>query len=80
MAEERRAGMIEVEARLTRLEDTVETLRVSREARLQNIEYHLEKIVQLFERFFRFAPWLLVAFGILEAAQLWVGFEGWRRP
>lgn len=63
-----------------RLEATVDSLRISREARLQNIEYHLERIVQLFEQFFRFAPWLLGLLGVLEIVQLWVGFEGWRRP
>jgi hypothetical protein len=67
-------------AEFERLESTVDTLRISREARLQNIEYHLEKIVQLFERFFKFAPWILGLMAILEIFQLWVGYEGWRRP
>jgi hypothetical protein len=80
MPEERRVGMNELVQRFEALETKVETLRVSREARLQNIEHHLERLVLLFAAFMRFAPWAALVLLLLEGLTLWVGFEGWRRP
>lgn len=76
---ERRADHV-TRAEFDGLKNTVETLRVSREARLQSIEYHLERIVALSEMAIRFAPWCIGFFALLQVGAIWIGLEGWRRP
>jgi hypothetical protein len=62
------------------LRETVDTLRISREARLQKIEYHLERLVTLIDHFMQVAPWLIGLWAVTQILTLWVGIEGWRRP
>jgi hypothetical protein len=80
MGEERRAGLVELEERVKRLETTYESSRLAGEARLQNIERILERMSLALENLLKHAPFWIVIVIVLEITAIIVGFEGWRRP
>ncbi len=73
-------GLARTDEKLDRVAETLESLRIGREARLQAIENHLDRIGDGIEKFVRGLPWAVVLLSALMVIAIWLGLEGWRRP